>query len=83
MVCRLTDSGRYQGMASGDLFQNLGCLVLASVIVTFAARRFISSADTIGEHLLRAAVIPYLGCLVYISLSAGLIWLHTFLYPAD
>ncbi len=63
-----------------DVFQNLGCLVVASIIVALAARKFISSADTFGEHLLRAAVIPYLGCLVYISLSAGLLWIQTFLY---
>ncbi|HUD00576.1 MAG TPA: hypothetical protein VMR88_18945 [Candidatus Polarisedimenticolaceae bacterium] len=63
-----------------DILQNLGCLVVASIIVALAARRFISNADTFGEHLLRATVIPYLGCLVYLSLSAGLLWLQTFLY---
>jgi hypothetical protein len=60
--------------------QNLGCLVVASIIVALAARTLISSADSFGEYLLRAAVIPYLGCLVYLSLSAGLLWLQTFLY---
>ena len=63
-----------------DVFQNLGCLVVTSIIVALAARKFISSADTFGEHLVRATVIPYLGSLVYLSLSAGLIWLNTFLY---
>ena len=63
-----------------DILQNLGCLVVASIIVALAARRFISNADTFGEHLLRATEIPYLGCLVYLSLSAGLLWLQTFLY---
>ncbi|MCE3241442.1 MAG: hypothetical protein K0Q83_1949 [Deltaproteobacteria bacterium] len=63
-----------------DVFQNLGCLVVASIIVALAARKSISSADTFGEHLLRATVIPYLGGLVYISLSVGLIWLQTVLY---
>jgi hypothetical protein len=53
---------------------------LLHIIVAFAARKFISSADSFGEHLLRASVIPYLGCLVYLSLSAGLIWLNTFIY---
>ena len=63
-----------------DVFQNLGCLVVTSIIVALAARKLISSADTFGEHLVRATVIPYLGSLVYLSLSAGLIWLNTFLY---
>jgi hypothetical protein len=64
----------------GDIFQNLGCLVVASIIVAVAARKFITSAATFGEHLLRATVIPNLGCLVYISLSAALLWIQTFLY---
>jgi len=63
-----------------DILQNLGCLVVASIIVALAACTFIGSADTFGGHLLRATVIPYLGCLVYLSLSAGLLWLQTFLY---
>jgi hypothetical protein len=62
------------------VFKNLGCLVVASIIVALVARKFISSADSFGDHLLRATVIPYLGCLVYLSLSVGLIWLNTFLY---
>ena len=63
-----------------NIFQNLVCLILASIIVALTARKFISSAETFSENLLRATVIPYLGCLVYISLSAGLLWLDTFLY---
>ena len=63
-----------------DVFKNLGCLVVASIIVSLAARKFISSAETFGQHLMRATVIPYLGCLVYISLSAGLLWLQSVLY---
>jgi hypothetical protein len=54
-----------------DIFQNLGCLVIASIIIAVAARKFISSADSFGEHLLRATVIPYLGCLLYLTLSSG------------
>jgi hypothetical protein len=63
-----------------DIFQNLGCLVIASIIIAVAARKFISSADSFGEHLLRATVIPYLGCLLYLTLSSGLLWLNTLLY---
>ena len=63
-----------------NIFQNLVCLILASIIVALAARKFISRAETFSENLLRATVIPYLGCLVYISLSAALLWLDTFLY---
>jgi hypothetical protein len=63
-----------------DIFQNVGCLVVASIIVALLVRKFISSAETFSENLLRATVIPYLGCLLYISFSAGLLWLDTFLY---
>ena len=63
-----------------DTFQNLGCLVVASVIVALMCRKFISSADTFGNHLVRAAVVPYVGCFVYLSLWAGLLWIRSFLY---
>jgi hypothetical protein len=64
----------------GDTFQNLGCLVVASVIVALMCRKFIRSADTFGNHLLRAAVVPYVGCFVYLSLWVGLLWTRSFLY---
>jgi hypothetical protein len=64
----------------GDTFQNLGCLVVASVIVALMCRKFIRSADTFGNHLLRAAVVPYLGRFVYLSLWIGLLWTRSFLY---
>jgi hypothetical protein len=63
-----------------DILQNLGCLLAASVIIAVMARKFISSADTFGKDLVRATVVPYLGCLVYLSLSAALLWIRTFLY---
>jgi hypothetical protein len=63
-----------------DAFENLGCLVVASVIVALICRRFIMSADTFGNHLVRAAVVPYLGCVVYLSLWAALLWIRYFVY---
>jgi hypothetical protein len=59
--------------------QNLACLVAASIIVAVACRRFILRADTLGAHLVRATVIPYLGCLVFLSLTALIIWTRSFL----
>jgi hypothetical protein len=63
-----------------SVFQNLACLILASVTVAVVCRRFIARADTLGGHLLRAIVIPYLGCFVFLSLWAALLWIRTFLY---
>jgi hypothetical protein len=63
-----------------NALQNLGCLVVASVIVAVACRGFIDRADTLGAHLVRAAVIPYFGCIVVLSLSAAMLWARTFLY---
>ncbi len=63
-----------------DVLQNLGCLVVASVIVAVACRGFIDRADTLGAHVVRATVIPYLGCIVFLSLSAAMLWARTLLY---
>lgn len=63
-----------------DTFQNLGCLVVASVIVALMCRKFIRNADTFGDHLVRATVVPYLGCFMYLSLWAGLLWIRSFVY---
>lgn len=61
-------------------WRNLGCLVVASVLVAVACRRFIAQAETLGDHLVRAVVIPYLGCVVFLSLAAALMWAPTVLY---
>ena len=63
-----------------DRWQSLACLVASSVLVAVAFRRFIGGAATLGEHLVRAAVVPYLGCLVFLSLWAALLWARTLLY---
>lgn len=60
--------------------QNLVCLVAASFIVAAVCRRFINCAVTLGDHLLRALVIPYLGCFVFLTLVAALLWLRTLLF---
>ena len=63
-----------------DVFKNLGCLVVASIIVALAARKFISSADSFGEHLLRAAgnSLSGLSCLHKFFRRTNLV--TTFLY---
>jgi hypothetical protein len=63
-----------------DILQNLACLIVASVIVAVACRGFIDRAETLGDHLVRATVIPYLGCVVFLSLDAAILWAHSFLY---
>ena len=57
-----------------DSVQNLGCLVVASVVVALVCRSFIGSADSPGDHLLRAVVVPLVGCLAFLTLWAALIW---------
>jgi hypothetical protein len=59
--------------------QNLGFLVAASIIVAVACRGFILRADALGAHLVRATVMPYLGCLVFLSLTAAALWARSFL----
>jgi hypothetical protein len=60
--------------------QNLAGLVASSVLVALWCRRYIGRAETLGEHLLRAIVIPYLGCVVFLSLWAALFWARTLLF---
>ena len=62
------------------VFQNLACLVVASVIVAVPCRHFIGNADTLGDHFVRGAVIPYLGCFVFLTLSSALLWIRSLLY---
>ena len=61
-------------------WQNLGCLVVSSVIVAVVFRRFIGSADTLWDYLVRATMIPYLGTFVFLSLWTALLWTRTLLY---
>jgi hypothetical protein len=63
-----------------DAFRNLFCLVLASVIVALLCREFISRASTFGEHLIRAALVPYAGCFVYLTLWAAMLWIRSLLF---
>jgi hypothetical protein len=60
--------------------QNVVCLALASVIVAVLCRRFIERADTPWENVIRATVIPYLGCFVFLTLSAAMLWMRSLLY---
>ena len=52
--------------------QNLGCMIVASVVVALLCRRFIAGAHTFRGHLLRAIVLPFLGAAVQIVLWQAL-----------
>lgn len=58
----------------GDVPQNLVCLVIASVFVAVACRRFIGEADSLGADVVRAIALPYLGAVVFLSLTAAILW---------
>jgi hypothetical protein len=60
--------------------RNLALLVVASVVVALAFRRFIAGADTFGSQLARAVILPYVGCLVYLGLVAAWIWVEDLLF---
>jgi hypothetical protein len=66
--------GLTRGWLLADPWLNLGCLATASACVAVAWRRFIADADTLGAHLVRAVVIPYGGCLVFLTLLAAVFW---------
>lgn len=47
---------------------HLAFLVIASVMVALLFRRSISTADTILKHLVCGCVIPYVGCVFYVTI---------------
>jgi hypothetical protein len=47
---------------------HLSVLVLSSVIVAFIFRRAIVAANIILKHLTCGCVIPYVGCIVYLTI---------------
>jgi hypothetical protein len=64
----------------GDVWRNLISLVIASVLVAILCRRPIGRAETFGDHLVRAALVPYLGCFTFLSLWAALFWTQSLLF---
>jgi len=62
-----------------DAWLNLLALAATSMLVAVAARRFIVRAETFAGHLTRAIVLPYTGCVLFLSLWAAGMWLHTLL----
>jgi hypothetical protein len=64
----------------GDIWRNLMCLVIASVLAAIVCRGFIRRAETFGDHLIRAALVPYFGCFTFLSLWAALLWTQSLLY---
>jgi hypothetical protein len=63
-----------------DRVQNLSLLVIASVLTALIGRKYIKSAQSFGSHFVRAAVLPYCGCILFLSLIAGHMWLRTLLF---
>jgi hypothetical protein len=57
-----------------DIGRNLGCLAVASVVIAVVCRGFIGGADSFGGRLLRAVVVPFLGCFVFLTLWTALLW---------
>jgi hypothetical protein len=43
-------------------------LVAASIVLARLFRGVIGVADSVGGHVIRGALIPYIGCVVYLSL---------------
>ena len=56
-------------------WQNLAFLIVSSVLVAVMCRRFIARADGLRDHLFRAAVLPLLGCFVFLTLWNAWIWI--------
>lgn len=57
--------------------QNLVCLVVTSVVMAVACRRYVARAYTFREHLVRATVLPYAGCFLFLSFWAAMPWVQS------
>ena len=47
---------------------HIAILALASMLVAWIFRSYIGGADGAREHLKRALLLPYVGCLIYLAL---------------
>lgn len=89
LVAALLGAGWYPVLSipdvTGDFLsetpgRSVVCLMAASVAVALWFRRFIFSADSFKGHLLRGAVLPYAGCLMYLALWAAWWWIQDLLF---
>jgi hypothetical protein len=60
--------------------QNLLGLAVASVLVAFACRHYIGRAESTRAHVVRAVVVPYLGCLAFLTLWNVMFWARTLVF---
>jgi hypothetical protein len=71
--------GVTRGFLLEQPMQSIGFLVVASLVTAAVFARFIASASSFASHLVRAVVLPYAGCLVYLTLMAAAIWVRSLL----
>ncbi len=60
--------------------QNALLLVGSSVAAAFYFRRFIMRSESLRGDLVRAMVIPYVACILYLVLAAAVIWIRSLLF---
>lgn len=60
-------------------WMNLVWLMLSSVLIAHWGRGYIGRASTWWEHCARAVLLPYVGCVVFLTLYAGWLWARTLL----
>ena len=59
---------------------NLVFLIIASVLIARLGRKYIGRAETFGGHFWRAALLPYLGTIIFLTLWNVQIWGKTVLF---
>ncbi len=52
----------------GGAFATLVALVISSLLTSYIFKRWIVSASSFRDNLLRAVPIPYVGCVIYLTL---------------
>jgi len=59
---------------------NMALLVVTSVTVAWLFRGYIERTTTFMDHLWRGFVLPYVGCVIYLTLWNALSWIRSLIF---
>ena len=61
-------------------FQNLLYLIIASVLTALIGRKYIDRAENLGGYFWRAVLMPYLGCILFLTIWNLIFWTKTLIF---
>jgi len=63
-----------------NAFQNLLYLIIASILTALVGRKYINRAETFWGYVARAALMPYLGCILFLTIWNLIFWFETLIF---